>query len=956
MKNSYLFIAAFLLYGVIIEAQTTPSAISWHVPEDGGTPRDPKRIQQISPNEFHIQAAFEDGTVSVLKHAVSRMDLICRNSGSKTMDVLLRIDLSGDGKRTDFDNKAEAGMQLRDFLFIQKPGEPWLQVNGRTEGWVSIIKIEVPPGDTKVGLSPWYTYSDYLSFVNSLPENQYLKKQMIGKSEGNREHWELTITDTSVNAAQKQRIFWKAREHAYETYSSFAMEGLVPFLLSEEAAGFRKRYIISIHPMTNIDGVALGYEYRGGYDLPDPRKIASGQLTFAAADRLRADYAVAWHNWVAPRDRNVVFYTDGDQGKPTPRAWLRFTQLFPTLRSAGHRWKDEATPLKYNWEGRTLGLHNIHQYTMKQYGTRIWGWEMPWWNFKVEDARNAGAAFARALLTTFDELRAGTVPPSVERPLVETPQFSMQEFQVKGNAVVKNPFKDAMLVGEFTSLTGKLTIVDGFYDGGDDWKLRFTPDEQGEWSYQLRGEGVKILQHGKLRCVAPKRQGFIRIHPQNPYAFAHFDSTAFFPMGDTSYGLYDDSHITQTLRTTYLTTRRKQGFNFVRMEVGHSHSRAQINPKFWAWGGTANQPDLDKFNPDFFKGLDSLLLQMRDVGMNLELILLNFYRLPFTDTKLWTPERERLWLHYLLARYGAFENIFMWTISNEYETHPDGIYRLDSLTDVKWAIQTAQFIKENDPFHHLVTVHPVISSSVKGMSPKSSIELPWRIGGFYGKETAIDVLSQQTGQTGEGVKWNETCQCYEGDDPQLTESIKVDRVYKKPVINTENGYEFLTGYPTMRKQVHHTDKVRRSSWRIACAGGYFASGFSGTIGHGDIWNKIDSPNRYPFELKDEGAGAQLGYLYKFFTSLPFWKMQPFKAITGNAVALAEEGKVYAIYLPHGGTVALKQPVTEKLQASWFNPRTGKMSKPTNISPNQKLSFTAPGAGDWALLLRSTTKF
>jgi hypothetical protein len=286
-----------------------------------GTPRDLKQVQQIGPNEFFIRAVPEEGGVRVLMHAVSRMDLICRNSGAKPVTITVRIDLSDDGKRTDYDNKPEAGMKLRDFLFIQKPGGIWQQVNGYTEKWVSIVRFMVPPGDTKVGLSPWYTYNDYLSFVRDLPDRRYLKKEMIGKSDGGREHWELTITDTAVDAGQKKKIFWQAREHAYETYSSFAMEGLIPFLLSDEAAGFRKKYIITIHPMTNIDGVAQGFEYRAGYDFPDPRKTATGRLTFETADRLRADYAVAWHNWIAPRDRNVVFYTDGDKGTPTPRAW-----------------------------------------------------------------------------------------------------------------------------------------------------------------------------------------------------------------------------------------------------------------------------------------------------------------------------------------------------------------------------------------------------------------------------------------------------------------------------------------------------------------------------------------------------------------------------------------------------------------------------------------------------------
>ncbi|RZM08745.1 MAG: DUF4038 domain-containing protein, partial [Pedobacter sp.] len=214
----------------------------------------------------------------------------------------------------------------------------------------------------------------------------------------------------------------------------------------------------------------------------------------------------------------------------------------------------------------------------------------------------------------------------------------------------------------------------------------------------------------------------------------------------------------------------------------------------------------------------------------------NFHYLSFAAA------REKQWLKYLIARYAAFSNIFMWTVSNEYETHPDGAYRLDNPADVKWAVETAKFIKENDPYKHLVTVHSVISSSTTGSSPASPIDNPWRIGGFFGEEQAIDVLSQQTGQNGEGTTWNEHLQCWTGDDVNLTASIKADRKYNKPVMNTENGYEYLSGQPTMKKQVHHTDKVRRSSWRIVCSGGFLSAGFTGTLAHSDIWNQIDWPN------------------------------------------------------------------------------------------------------------------
>jgi hypothetical protein len=942
-----MVLAAFLI------ASARAQEISWVVPEDGGTPRDINRIERVGPLEFRIRAAFEEGGPIVLRHAVSRVDLICRNGGTHAATITMHLDLSGDEQRTDYDNKPEAGMKLRDFFFIQSPGQEWRQVDGVTDRWIATVKFSAEPGETKVGLSPWYPYAGYLRFVNALPNHPHLEKKLVGQSDGGREHWELTITDPAVAAKRKRTIFWHAREHAYETWSSFAVEGLVEFLLSDAAVEFRKRYVIVLHPMTNVDGVAQGFEYRGGYDFPDPHRTATGRLTLETIDRLRPDFAVTWHNWIAPRDRNVVFYTDGEDGKATPRAWLRFTQLFPSLRAAGHRWKDEATPLRYNWEGRRqLSEANPHQYAMKKYGTRVWGWEMPWWNYSVAEARASGASFARAFLTTLDEIQSGSVPPAAEQALMEVPRWEMHEFTVDGRSHVENPFRDAALVGEFMSPSGKTKVLDGFHDGGTTWRLRFAPDEEGEWSYVLRGEGVEILQRGKLVCTKSRGHGFIRLHPENSYAFAHADGTPFFPMGDTCYGLYDDSPITPELRDEYLKARLSQRFNFVRMTVGHSESRAAKNSAYWAWGGTMEKPYLDRFNPDFFRGLDDLFRQLRAQGMNVELILLNFYRRPFTDTNIWTPARERLWLRYVVSRYAAFDNVFLWTIANEYETHPDGRYRLDFPSDVDWAKATARFIKDNDVYQHLVTVHPVISASRFGESTRSGFDPPWRIGEFFGDESAIDVLSQQTGQIGDGTVWDESLQCWTGDSATLVASLRADRRFEKPVLNTENGYEYLRGNPTSKKQVHHTDKVRHSAWRIVCAGGYFAAGFHGTIGHSDAWNLLDPQNHYTFIVKDEGAAVQLGILHNFFTALPFWRMGPFNGVTGDAVALAESGKLYVVYFSRGGSAAIDlTDAPGHFSGRWFNPRTGKFEQEFALAGGSRSKLDAPDAQDWALLLK-----
>src|SRR6185436_4920112 len=102
------------------------------------------------------------------------------------------------------------------------------------------------------------------------------------------------ITDPQAPADQKLTVFWHAREHAYETFSSFAMEGLVKYLLSDEANDARRHYVFVLHPMTNIDGVADGYEYRDGYDHPDPFGDGTQRIVRQRLDQLRADYVLAW--------------------------------------------------------------------------------------------------------------------------------------------------------------------------------------------------------------------------------------------------------------------------------------------------------------------------------------------------------------------------------------------------------------------------------------------------------------------------------------------------------------------------------------------------------------------------------------------------------------------------------------------------------------------------------------
>lgn len=175
-----------------------------------------------------------------------------------------------------------------------------------------------------------------------------------------------------------------------------------------------------------------------------------------------------------------------------------------------------------------------------------------------------------------------------------------------------------------------------------------------------------------------------------------------------------------------------------------------------------------------------------------------------------------------------------------------------------------------------------------------------------------------------------------------------ERIRRKPVLNTENGHEYPPSQPTGRRQVHHTDKVRRAVWRVVYAGGYFAGGFNGAIGHIDIWNRIRAPNRYTFTVRDAGVAAQLGASHKFFAGLPFRRMEHIEGlVTGaEAVALAESGSVYVPCLPHGGKVSVDLGAAKAMMiAQELNWRDGSACDSFTGASRRTETFQAPdGAG------------
>jgi murein tripeptide amidase MpaA len=128
-----------------------------------------------------------------------------------------------------------------------------------------------------------YTRKDLVAMLDSFRKSPYLKEKSVGRTVEGREIPLLTITNPQIPETKKRVIWLMFRQHAWETYSSWAGDGAVRFLLSkdERAARIRDQFIYKIFPLTDPDGVAEGgvrfnrngYDLNRNWDTPDPQRM-----------------------------------------------------------------------------------------------------------------------------------------------------------------------------------------------------------------------------------------------------------------------------------------------------------------------------------------------------------------------------------------------------------------------------------------------------------------------------------------------------------------------------------------------------------------------------------------------------------------------------------------------------------------------------------------------------------
>lgn len=117
-------------------------------------------------------------------------------------------------------------------------------------------------GDTVfIALYEPYTYSYLQERIKTWGGRPDVTLDTIGFSHEGRPMQLLHVTDPSVPAAQKARIWIHGRQHPSETPASFLVDGLMDYLTSDtpEGRSLRQQIDAYILPFANPDGVADGH-------------------------------------------------------------------------------------------------------------------------------------------------------------------------------------------------------------------------------------------------------------------------------------------------------------------------------------------------------------------------------------------------------------------------------------------------------------------------------------------------------------------------------------------------------------------------------------------------------------------------------------------------------------------------------------------------------------------------
>ena len=516
----------------------------------------------------------------------------------------------------------------------------------------------------------------------------------------------------------------------------------------------------------------------------------------------------------------------------------------------------------------------------------------------------------------------------------DVPQWSKLELDFTSSKSYEEPIYEVReFYALFNSPTGRELRINGFWDGSTDWKVRFAPDELGDWTYttycsDTLNQGLH-KESGTFTCsknqsdLALYQHGAI-MHQPGTYYLSHQDGTPFFWTACTAWNGALKS--TEAEWDKYLQHRVDNNYNTIQFVTTQWRGADQNSQGQVAYQGSGHI----SINPEFFQHLDQKVDRINEFGLVAAPVVL--WALPRGQGRHLSPgyhlpvDEAVLLARYIVARYGG--NQVAWLLGG------DGQY-YGELEDRWKTIGRRVFGNIN---HAPVCLHP------HGRS--------W-IGDIYADEEWMDIV------------------CYQSSHSNAARTVdwinkgpiagRWDKIPARPVINMEPNYEEI------RFAITDEDVRNASYWSV------FATPPSGiTYGANGIWPWIREGETIlnhrdlkasTWDKSIEFPGSiQIGYMSKFMQQFEWWGLtpaqellihQPGEEIYNHYISLLRNADYSTVlaYIPANGEVKIRNPLNISYQAQWYDPVTNQTQAADLEQHEGFVQLDAKSENDIILVLR-----
>lgn len=523
---------------------------------------------------------------------------------------------------------------------------------------------------------------------------------------------------------------------------------------------------------------------------------------------------------------------------------------------------------------------------------------------------------------------------------VTVAQWTRFEAQLTSDTNYQNAVQDIQVEVDFRSPSGKAHTVAAFWDGDKTWKVRFSPEETGVWTYRTRSSKESDLglhaQTGSFTCRAYRgtnplyRHGSLRVSADRRYLM-HADQTPFFWLADTAWNgpLKADARSWEA----YLADRAAKGFNvvqFVATQWRSAAGNADARPAFYGREKIA-------IDPAFYQWMDERVDAMNRRAIVAAPVLIwaiGGATAPLNPGQVLPDDQIIVLARYMVARYGAHQVVWMLAGDSDYRGEKAERWK---------KIGRAVF---GERHHRLATMHP----GGRMWVAEEFRDEPWF--SFNGYQSGH-------GDGADSLRW-------------LTEGPPRQEANKQPPlahINLEPNYEDHIARPS--QTLFDALDVRRAAyWSLL-----IAPPAGVTYGGHGIWSwelKPVAPMTHPYtgvakpwhEAMLLPGSAHMKHLKNFFSLLEWWRLRPDQTLlveqpgTDNplayvAAAKTDDGSLGVVYIPEGRRVMLKlDGFSSPVSAEWFNPSTGLRTPAGTVNNQGTREFRADGGQDWLLVLKA----